>query len=295
MVKSVHFLLTLACTSACDHCFLWCSPRAGGTFTVGTLRRALEQIGRAPTVTGVCFEGGEPFLYYALLLEGVRLAAQRGLGPGAVSNAYWATSVEDARLWLKPLREAGLASLSLSDDALHRGEGDAGPATYAREAAEALGLRVGILAVERPQVEPEGNGLRLVAGGIMFRGRAAEVLAPGLPVTPWEAFDRCPHENLTEPERVHLDAFGNVHLCQGLLMGNAWREDLGDLFAGYQAHAHAICGPLLRGGPAELVRAHDLPHAAGYVDACHLCYEARKALLERRPELLAPRQVYGLA
>jgi len=30
------------------------------------------------------------------------------------------------------------------------------------------------------------------------------------------------------------------------------------------------------------------------VDACHLCYRTRQALLERFPEYLAPRQVYGL-
>ena len=30
-----------------------------------------------------------------------------------------------------------------------------------------------------------------------------------------------------------------------------------------------------------------------YVDACHLCYEARCALRERFPEHLAPLYVYG--
>jgi len=31
-----------------------------------------------------------------------------------------------------------------------------------------------------------------------------------------------------------------------------------------------------------------------YVDECHLCYAARLALLDKFPEYLAPRQVYGL-
>ena len=48
------------------------------------------------------------------------------------------------------------------------------------------------------------------------------------------------------------------------------------------------------GGPAELVRRYDLPHDDAYVDACHLCYEARAALRERFPESLGPPQVYGL-
>jgi hypothetical protein len=45
---------------------------------------------------------------------------------------------------------------------------------------------------------------------------------------------------------------------------------------------------------AELVKAHDLAREDGYVDACHLCYEARSALRERFPELLGPPTVYGV-
>jgi hypothetical protein len=62
----------------------------------------------------------------------------------------------------------------------------------------------------------------------------------------------------------------------------------------YDPHAHPIIGPLVKGGPAELIRAYDLPHEDGYVDACHLCYEARCALRERYPDALGPPSVYGL-
>ena len=36
--------------------------------------------------------------------------------------------------------------------------------------------------------------------------RAAEKLAAGLPVRPRAEFTGCPHEDLAEPERVHVDA-----------------------------------------------------------------------------------------
>jgi hypothetical protein len=42
------------------------------------------------------------------------------------------------------------------------------------------------------------------------------------------------------------------------------------------------------------MREFDVPHEDAYVDACHLCYRARQALLDRFPEYLAPRQVFGL-
>jgi hypothetical protein len=51
---------------------------------------------------------------------------------------------------------------------------------------------------------------------------------------------------------------------------------------------------LLHGGPAELVRLYDPPHADAYADACQLCYESRRQLCSRFPELLAPDPMYGL-
>ncbi|MBC7264577.1 MAG: hypothetical protein H5T64_09540 [Chloroflexi bacterium] len=66
------------------------------------------------------------------------------------------------------------------------------------------------------------------------------------------------------------------------------------LVAAYDPDAHPICGPLLRGGPARLISEYDVEHTAEYVDACHCCYVTRLALLDRFPEYLAPRQVYGL-
>jgi pyruvate-formate lyase-activating enzyme len=34
------------------------------------------------SINSVYFEGGEPFLFYPILLQGLKLAAQRGLQPG---------------------------------------------------------------------------------------------------------------------------------------------------------------------------------------------------------------------
>ena len=104
----------------------------------------------------------------------------------------------------------------------------------------------------------------------------------------------CPHEELEHPGRVHLDAYGNVHICQGISMGNAWQTPLSELVRDYDAGLHPICGPLVRGGPAALAGEYNVDHEAGYVDECHFCYAVRTALLERFPDYLAPRQVYGL-
>jgi hypothetical protein len=299
MVTGVHFLLTYVCTFECDHCFLYCGPHSEGTFTVNQLTRALDDCIRAGTINGVCFEGGEPFLFYPLLIEGVKMARERGFRVGIVTNAYWANSAADARLWLTPLRDLGLADLSLSDDALHKGEDGPNTAQIAARVAADMSIPVSTICIEKPEViRPSSSagtkGEPVVGGDVLFKGRAADKLTEGLPRVAWENFDECPHEDLKDPSRVHIDCFGNVHICQGISIGNMWEKPLGELVAEYEWRSHPICAPLVQGGPAQLVREYGIEHDDGYVDACHFCFDLRRKLVDRFPDQLCPRQVYGL-
>jgi hypothetical protein len=129
----------------------------------------------------------------------------------------------------------------------------------------------------------------------MYRGRAAEELVARAPEQRgWEDLTECPFEDLHEPGRVHVDPLGNLHLCQGISLGNLYRRPLREICEAYDPAAHPIAGPLLDGGPAALVERYGLPHEKRYADACHLCYEARRALRTRFPEILAPDQMYGV-
>jgi hypothetical protein len=296
MLKGIHFLLTYACNYECDHCFLYCGPHARGTFTLAQIREVLGEAEKLGTVTEVYYEGGEPFLYYPLLIEGLRLARERGFDTGVVTNCYWATAVEDAELWLGPLRDAGVKLLSLSDDEFHNPNGCESPADRAGTAARALGLPASAIRIEAPTVKPpaDAKGEPVVGGGTLFKGRAVETLAEGLPVQPPDGFTACEHEELVAPGRVHVDSFGHVHVCQGVSMGNMWETPLSRLVSDYDASEHPICGPLSRGGPVALAEAYGVELGAEFVDECHCCYLVRRALIDRFPEYLAPRQVYGL-
>jgi hypothetical protein len=128
----------------------------------------------------------------------------------------------------------------------------------------------------------------------MYRGRAAVKLASQATDYPWDRFDSCPHEDLREPGRIHLDPLGNLHICQGIAIGNLFEKPLKQICQEYDPDAHPICGPLLSGGPAALVSEYDLPHASHYADACHLCYEARMAIRPRFEGILCPDQIYGV-
>ena len=77
-------------------------------------------------------------------------------------------------------------------------------------------------------------------------------------------------------------------------MGNVFDQGLLELVQKYDFMKHPICGPLVEGGPEHLARKYDVEIAEGYVDACHLCFDVRRKLIERFPYELTPRQVYGL-
>jgi hypothetical protein len=296
-LTGIHFLLSYRCTDECDHCFVWSSPQARGTMTLAQIRDVLQQAKDLGTVTTVYFEGGEPFLFYPIMIAGLREAAALGFKIGIVSNSYWATSAEDAVEWLRPIAEVGIADLSLSSDLFHGEAMMTETARYAVEAARTLGLPEAILSVETPEgcaaYPQQDKGEPITGGAVRFRGRAVAELTEGVPRRPWTEFTECPDEDFVDPGRVHVDAFGHVHLCQGVLMGNLWQHPLREVVASYNPHDHPIIGPLLEGGPVALLERYNLPHEEAYIDACHLCYTARDRLRARFPSYLAPATVYG--
>jgi hypothetical protein len=299
MLTGIHFLLSYKCDLECDHCFVYSSPQAKGTFTLDQMKKVFNELAKIGTIEWVYFEGGEPFLFYPLMYEGIRTASSMGFKTGIVTNAYWATSEGDTELWLKPLRDLGVSDISISDDTFHYEDNETSPAKHALNAARKLGMLCGSIGIDKPTVEggidkEQDKGKPVIGGGVMFRGRAVEKLIEGLPRRPWEEFTECPYEDLKNPERVHLDAYGNIHLCQGLSMDNMWDDPLSKIVKQYNADSHPICRPLVNGGPALLAKEYDVKHEDEYVDACHMCYLVRLALLDRFPQYLAPRLVYGL-
>lgn len=297
-LKGLHILLTYICNYECDHCFVWGSPRQSGVFSISHLEDVLRQAAELEGVHEIYFEGGEAFLYYPILLEGVRRAKEKGFWVGIVTNGYWAVRTEDAHVWLQPLVAAGLDRLEISSDQYH-GNGNGSMAAHpALLAADALSLDTGSIAVDPPNgyrdPDEAAPGLPLTGGGVMFRGRAAEVLAPKVQGQPWTSLTACPYEELVEPSRLHVDPFGFLHLCQGVVIGNMYVRPLDEILSHFDPHSHPIAGPLLKGGPKQLVETYALDHEVEYVDACHLCYTARQALRQRFPAELGPDHMYGL-
>ena len=294
-LSGLHLLLTYQCNYECDHCFVWGSPSQSGTMTVEIIEHILAEAEALGTVKWIYFEGGEAFLYYQVLRSGIRKAKERGFNVGIVTNAYWATADTDATEWLRPLA-GSIDDLSISSDVYHGSHEGPNFPEIARRAAQQLGIPVEFIAIAEPEGSdvPSAHGEMPVGDSeLLYRGRAAELLASRVDTRRWERFSECPWEDLRHPGRVHVDPFGNLHICQGISIGNVLENPLAEIMASYDPDAHPIVGPLLAGGPAELVRRYNLPHQEGYADHCHLCYESRCALRERFPDVLTPDQMYG--
>jgi hypothetical protein len=298
-ITGLHLLLTYQCNLECDHCFAWGSPWQTGTITLERIREILRQASELGTIEWFYFEGGEPFLFYPIMVRGAEEAASLGFKVGIVTNGYWGTEPEDALEWLRPF-EGLVQDLSVSSDRLHWSEKLSRQAEIATQAATELGIPLGIISIASPEAEAPSAVGRLPASesGIMYRGRATQDLAAKAPRTPWTDFTECPHEDLRDPGRLHIDPLGNAHVCQGISLGNLFEDSLSQILrncdAAIDTGTHSILSPLISGGPAALIEQYGLDHEVGYADACHLCYESRLALRDRFPNILTPDQMYGV-
>jgi len=209
-LKGIHFLLTYSCNYTCDHCFLYCAPSSKGTFTLYQINQILNDTIKIGTVE-----------FYPIMLEGMKLAKTKGFKIGIVTNSYWATSVEDARIWLKPISEIGVESIDISDDLFHFDDKINNFARNARLASESLEIPTNSITIESPTIE-EGidkihdKGKPVIGGGAMFRGRAVENLIKGLPTRHWEILNSCPYEDL-------VDSYRSFWECPDLPRSEYWK------------------------------------------------------------------------
>jgi Radical SAM superfamily len=301
-LDGLHLLVTYRCTYACDHCFVWGSPDAQGTMTLAQLTTLIDQAAACGIET-VYFEGGEPTLAYPVVLAAAQQARRAGLTWGLVSNCFWATSMDDAREWLTPFLDRGIADLALSSYAYFVEDADEECLRNAVLAAHELGLPVDVLEVgAAAHLDAPGLTLGHDVGQVMYKGRAAVELAPGRAHRPPDTLTRCPHEDFAQPERAHVGCDGELQICQGISAGNVLFDERGHPRAGglaavldnYAPAERPVMRDLMAGGPWALAQAHgQIPRRPLYADECDLCYEVRSALRRRFPQVLAPAQCYG--
>lgn len=305
-IQGLHLLLTNKCNAHCRHCFLNAAPNRGEVFTEELAQKVIDEASEVATIDHFFIEGGEPFLYPKLMSFVIDAATKRGFWVGALTNGFWAFSQQKAREILRPLITAGLKSLSISTDAWHEEFVPLERVKMAVDASQALGLDVDVMVCRSGSADSglEGEVQRIEAslapapvysGRIAARGRGSSIA--NLDETQdWKQLTEC-RESLKDPSRVHVGPGGEIHLCQGLLIGENMKDKkINKIFDGYRPKRNPVISSLIEGGPAALARfawRHGWRPRPGYADGCQLCFEVRSQLLERFPLFLGPTAVYG--
>lgn len=276
-----------------------------------TLREALEAIATWRHPPQVHFTGGEPFLHFPLLLEGVRLASELGIPDYVETSASWcldqARAVEDFQL----LKEAGLHAVLISCSPFHAETIPPSRTIRALEAAlEVFGpdqvtlylpeflTVIQLFDVERTTpisryVETfgleEARRILWQGYGIISGGRSGYELGHITPRRAAEAFDGidCVMD-IVYAHHSHMDLYGNFisGFCGGLAVGD-W-HDLPRLVADFEAGRYPpLIELLVDKGPYGLCLLAEEQHGysrreGGYTGKCHLCVDVRRHLVKSR-------------
>lgn len=315
--RSAGLMLTYRCNAACEFCYYHCSPEKGGLMPVGTCLAAWRSL---QTLAGegakVHLTGGEPFLYWDHLVEILRKASERGLGPvdQIETNGFWATDDRIVNDRLATLTSLGVERLKISVDPFHQEYVDIEPVNrLASLAAEILGP-------DRVQVRweeylDEPADIRRLSQDerdraytqayheypFRFTGRAAGHPAHLLASQPAEELE---HTNCLAgflgAKGVHIDPYGNVFsgVCSGIIVGNVNQTPLEEIWRAFEPKGNGLVGVLCEHGPCGLLeeaKSHGYEELPAYASKCHLCTHVRQYFFENgvKQAVLGPADCYA--
>ena len=311
-------LYTYRCSIACKHCLFACSPYQPDVHVShDDGLEFLRQLHATDRVVHIA--GGEAFIYWDDLLRLCRAAGAVGIVPHFVeTNAKWCHSDAVTRERLEALKAAGVLGLLISADAYHLAfVPPANRERCYRIAVELFGAENVIAAAltleQLEDMQAIGqNELRLAevarAHPPMLVGRAGEALSQYVPRRPVEKLADDPLWHGTASGRgcsvelnaetmweIHIDPYGNIQTCCGIIVGNARRTPLPELMVrGFQNNSDIVRrvheqGPF---GLLELAVEKGYRPEDGYAQKCHLCWEVRKFLRPSYPDVFGPAEIY---
>jgi hypothetical protein len=312
--------LTYRCTAQCAHCRFGCDPSPQPVIDPDLALRCVRALRAHNDLGMVVLMGGEPGLYPELTYVLAAACTGLGLAVRVETNAFWASSEDEARQFLAPLYALG-ASVMFSLDAFHEPHVPPERVERALRVSAELGgqhyLEMAYLDVERRAhpldrhsdtllAEVEGRlgrspCCRIYQGNVYYNGRAARALAGRVSEgrgIPTETCVRVPwwmDGELDTLDLLILDADGYLSKGCGIAIGRIGARPVEAILDDFDARAHPIFRTLLETGPLGLAReaeAMGYTLKADYADKCHLCQEARQVLRPAYPEFLTPARHY---
>ncbi|MBM4046514.1 MAG: hypothetical protein FJ279_15495 [Planctomycetes bacterium] len=309
-------LFTYRCSISCAHCLFACNPQvASGRMTVEDALEFLRQVHRLDRAVHIA--GGEVFLFWSELAEVVEKAGKLGLAPHFIeSNAFWAVNDAIVRERLMKLRDWGVLGMYFSADHYHQAYVPPGNFLRARAIAREIFDQRNVMATQAPpehihwlpilaRDEKRFAEKVRVAPPTML-GSAAIQLAHLVPAHPVDSLPRCGWDKSAgqdcfaafDPElmcEVHIDLYGNIQTNCGVILGNAKKVSVPDLFARGVAKGNPIVEILARKGPVGLLahaREKGCPDITHATQKCHLCFMVRTFLRPHYPNVLGPAEIY---
>jgi hypothetical protein len=298
MVTNLHILLTYNCSLRCKHCYVYSDQRAPGKISLSQISHYLNEGRKIPNLRWIYFGGGEPFTQYPLLLKAVQRARKLDYEVGVETNGYFARTEAAGIRFLRPLAEMGVKDIRISNDFLHYKNPENSPANRALAAAQQLGISTTLVRIPYADADSSIQNEKcsvtnIIEPQLMYSGRAAETMVVGRKSFDWKTFTSCPRSDLGAPKQVFVDAYGFVQICPGIAIGNACEKPLHTIIQDFDIQKHEILRPLHAQGPSRMIRVSNHQPEREFVGPCHCCYWTRRELIDRYPEILGPRHVYG--
>jgi len=319
-IKHVASLLfTYRCTIACKHCLFNCTPKHPDiyvSFEDGV--EFLRQLRKTDRVIHIA--GGEAMMYYEQMLKICQAANEEGIVPHFFeTNASWCIDDNITKTRYEALKEAGMIGVLISADPYHqkfvKPERRFRAYKWAVEIYGQENVAAGNLSIEELyRLQEIGRDEELLAQHTREHtprlvGRAGNELAKFIPNKPIEELindslwhggaggnKNCRKEfDPDEMWEIHIDPYGNIQTCCGIVLGNANQIPLPELMEkGFHVDNELIRivyeqGPF---GLLKLAEKRGYRPRKFYPQKCYLCWDIRKFLRPYFPETFGPEEIY---
>ncbi len=118
--RTLAIIFTYKCNFFCKHCSMRASPSDSTVIDLSLFKKAVDDAEEIPSIYTIAISGGEPTLFLNRLLQAVRYAYYKGFNVRVVTNAWWASTIEQSRKLVSMLKNAGLNELNVSYDDFHK-------------------------------------------------------------------------------------------------------------------------------------------------------------------------------
>ena len=142
MTKGLCIVLTDRCNAACEMCCFSCSPENNHVMDEALMFQAIDQAAEVEGISYIGFSGGEPFLYYDLLKNGLAHARLRGFATSVATNGFWGSWPDE--ILQQRLSALQIDKIFLSTDYYHQQYVPGSSVERAIFAARTIGISINV-------------------------------------------------------------------------------------------------------------------------------------------------------